>query len=128
MTVIVFVGFANVLLSIRLSLLLRASLRARRVLSVVPQHSCLRLPSSCRTRHPLLNPTSPARSRHNLVVVPRVSKKFQESSEDEASKRGVHQVRDKKPKHPARLKFDSKLFSRGKDLQKLITEEKKAPG
>jgi hypothetical protein len=101
---------------------------AEHSLSSIGFRACLRLPSSCRTRHPLLNPTSPARSRHNLVVVPRVSKKFQESSEDEASKRGVHQVRDKKPKHPARLKFDSKLFSRGKDLQKLITEEKKAPG
>jgi hypothetical protein len=35
-------------------------------------------------------------------------------------------VRDKKLEHPARLKFDSsELFSRGKDLQQLITEEKK---
>jgi hypothetical protein len=46
--------------------------------------ACSRLPSSRRTRHPLLNPTSPARSRHNLVIVPRVIKKSQESGEDEA--------------------------------------------
>jgi hypothetical protein len=72
-------------------------------------------------------PTSLARSKHDLVVVPRISKKFQESSEDEASKSGVHQVRDKNLGHPARLKFDlSKLFSRGEDLQQLITEEEKA--
>jgi hypothetical protein len=38
-------------------------------------------------------------------------------------------VRDKKLEHPARLKLaSSKLFSRGEDLQQLITEEKKAPG
>jgi hypothetical protein len=42
-TVVVFVEFANALLPIRLSSLLGASLRARRVLSVVPQHSCLPL-------------------------------------------------------------------------------------
>jgi hypothetical protein len=42
-TVVVFVEFANTLLPIRLSSLLCASLRARRVLSVVPQHSCLPL-------------------------------------------------------------------------------------
>jgi hypothetical protein len=49
--------------------------------------ACSRLPSSRQTRHPLLNPTSPARSRleSKVVVVPRVSKKFQESGEDEAS-------------------------------------------
>ena len=42
-TVVVFVEFANALLPIRLSSLLCASLRARRMLSVVPQHSCLPL-------------------------------------------------------------------------------------
>jgi hypothetical protein len=42
-TVVVFVEFANALLPIRLSSLLYALLRARRVLSVVPQHSCLPL-------------------------------------------------------------------------------------
>jgi hypothetical protein len=42
-TVVVFIEFANALLPIRLSSLLCASLRARRVLSVVPQHSCLPL-------------------------------------------------------------------------------------
>jgi hypothetical protein len=34
---------------------------------------------------PCTTPTSPARSKHDLVVVPRVSKKSQESGEDEAS-------------------------------------------
>jgi hypothetical protein len=63
-----------------------------------------------------------------VVVVPCVIKKSQESDEDKASKRGVHQVRDKKLGHSAWLKFNSsKLFNRGKDLQQLITEEKKAP-
>jgi hypothetical protein len=52
--------------------------------SSIEFRACLRLPSSRRTRHPLLNPTSPARSRHNLVIVPRVIKKSQESGEDEA--------------------------------------------
>jgi hypothetical protein len=42
-TAVVFIEFANALLPIRLSLLLCASLRARRVSSVVPQHSCLPL-------------------------------------------------------------------------------------
>jgi hypothetical protein len=42
-TVVVFIEFANILLSIRLSSLLCASLRARRVSSVVLQHSCLPL-------------------------------------------------------------------------------------
>jgi hypothetical protein len=42
-TVVVFVEFANTLLPIRLSSLLCASLHARRVLTVVPQHSCLPL-------------------------------------------------------------------------------------
>jgi hypothetical protein len=42
-TVDVFIEFANALLPIRLSSLLHASLRARRVLSVVRQHSCLPL-------------------------------------------------------------------------------------
>jgi hypothetical protein len=42
-TVVVFVEFANTLLPIRLSSLLCVSLRARRVLSVVPQYSCLPL-------------------------------------------------------------------------------------
>jgi hypothetical protein len=48
--------------------------------------ACSRLPSSRRTRHPLLDHTSPARSRHDLVVVPCVVKKFQASGEDEASR------------------------------------------
>jgi hypothetical protein len=42
-TVVVFVEFTNALLPIRLSSLWCASLRARRVLSVVPQRSCLPL-------------------------------------------------------------------------------------
>jgi hypothetical protein len=42
-TVVVFVESANTLLSIRLPSLLYALLRARRVLPVVPQHSCLPL-------------------------------------------------------------------------------------
>jgi hypothetical protein len=80
---------------------------------------------------PCSTPTSPPRSRlqSKVVVDPCVIKESQASGEDEASKRSVHQVRDKKLEHPARLKFDSsELFSRGKDLQQLTTEEKKAPG
>jgi hypothetical protein len=47
-----------------------------------------RLPSSRQTCHPLLNPTLPARSRlqSKVVVVLRVSKKFQESGKDEAKR------------------------------------------
>jgi hypothetical protein len=84
-TVVVFVEFANALLPIRLSLLLCASLRARRVSSDVPQHSCLplvpvstRAPARCLRGAPALihqvsrmlafavkplNPFSPARPR-----------------------------------------------------------------
>jgi hypothetical protein len=108
----------------KISSLLRASLRACRVLSVVPQHSCLPWLALVLTRllavtaaHSLfvhrasrvlvfvvelLNPfslprdfviaraltgfvSSPARSRHDLVIVPCVIKKSQESGEDEAS-------------------------------------------
>jgi hypothetical protein len=46
---------------------------------------CSRLSSSRQTRHPSSIPTSPARSKHDLVVVPCVSKKSEESDEDEAS-------------------------------------------
>ena len=64
-----------------------------------------------------------------VVVVPCVIKKFQESSEDEASSVIFTKCATKKLGHPARLKFNSsKLFNRRKDLQQLITEEKKAPG
>jgi hypothetical protein len=75
------------------------------VSSVVPQHSCLplacvnaRASACCRcgalafcpssfthARANLLNPTSPAHSRLNLVVVPCIVKKYKASGEDKAS-------------------------------------------
>jgi hypothetical protein len=124
-SVVVFIEFTNALLPIRLSSLLRASLRARRVSSVVPStracpwlalalarllvvtvvhslfvHRVLRVLAFVLE---LLNPSSlardfvvaraltgfvssPARSRLDLVVVPCVIKKSQESGEDEASR------------------------------------------
>jgi hypothetical protein len=122
--VVVFIEFTNALLPIRLSSLLRASLRACRVSSVVPStracpwlalalarllvvtavHSLFvhRASRVLAFAVELLNPSSlardfvvaraftgfvslPARSRLNLIVVPCVIKKSQESGEDEAS-------------------------------------------
>ena len=83
--------FANTMLFIRLLSLLCASRCARRVLSVVPRHSCLPLARVYRRVVepviPCSTPTSPARSRLQLKVVvdPCVIKKFQESSEDGAN-------------------------------------------
>jgi hypothetical protein len=94
-TVVVFIEFANALLPIRLSSL--------RVLSSSSfSLSCTRILFSTRQRAlsarsalspnqvvgpiiPCSTTTSPTYSKHDLVVVPRVSKKSQESGEDEAS-------------------------------------------
>jgi hypothetical protein len=58
----------------------RSTLIPDRVVDLVVRRrsSSRRLPSSRQTRHPLLNPTSPARSRlqSKVVVVLRISKKF----------------------------------------------------
>jgi hypothetical protein len=69
-TVVVFVEFANALLLIRLSSLLCASLRGGRVLSVVPQHSCLplarvnaRTPARCHCVTLALRPSGFTRAR-----------------------------------------------------------------
>jgi hypothetical protein len=124
--VVVFIEFANALLSIRPSSLLCASLRVRRVSFVIPStRACLWLVLTlarllvvttahslfvhrasrvlafvvellnlssltcdfvvARARANLLDPTSPARSKLDLVVVPYVIKKSYGSGEDEAS-------------------------------------------
>jgi hypothetical protein len=53
--------------------------------SFIGFRACSRLPSSRRTHHSLLDPTSPARSKNDLVVVPCVIKESQGSDEDKAN-------------------------------------------
>jgi hypothetical protein len=84
-TVVVFIEFVNALLPIRLSSLLRASPLPARVCRRAVETVLARDFVVARAYANLLNHTSSARSRHNLIVVPRVSKKSQESGEDEAS-------------------------------------------
>jgi hypothetical protein len=104
-TVVVFIEFANALLPIRLSSLRvlsssSFSLSCTRILFSAHQRALSARSALIPNRVvgpiiPCSTTTSPTYSKHDLVVVPRVSKKSQESDEDEASKRGVHQVREK---------------------------------